>query len=219
MSSKKDFSLGQYYSQLEKYEAGSKATLLRKDSSASSLARDPFKQQPTTASKLIKESAVPERHKILLDKQKPALEKFDRVNLELQKRGRPDEERRFGPLLAGSLEQSKVSRKWEQVEKENVDFTAKEERSFVEHCSQLYGLRGQDSVAEDIALEINKRDEVYQVVRGQFAASAEQELPAALQAHFEEHQLMQRVIAEFKAISRLETTDLNELYYFLKTDR
>lgn len=103
MSSKKDFSLGQYYSQLEKYESGSKGNLLRKDSSASSFSRDPFKNQSTTASKLIKESALPERHKILLDRQKPALDKFDRVNLELQKKGRPAEERKFGTFLAESL--------------------------------------------------------------------------------------------------------------------
>lgn len=54
---------------------------------------------------------------------------------------------------------------------------------------------------------------------GHFAGTAEENYVGALQAHFEEHLLMQKVIAEFKAISKLETTDLNELYYFLKTDR
>lgn len=105
MSSKKDFSLGQYYSQLEKYEAGNKNKVLRKDSSASSFSRDPFKTQPNTTSKLLKESALPERHKILIDKpsSKPVLEKFDRVNLDLQKKGKPADERKFGTFLADSL--------------------------------------------------------------------------------------------------------------------
>jgi muconolactone delta-isomerase len=39
-----------------------------------------------------------------------------------------------------------------------------------------------------------------------------------LKAHFEEHELMRKIIAEFKAISRLEIDDLNELHYFLKSD-
>lgn len=89
-----------------------------------------------------------------------------------------------------------------------MEFSAKEERSFVEHCTQLYGLRP-EPLAEEIAAEINKRDEVYQLVRGEFAGTSEEELPSTLQAHFKEHLLMQRVIAEFKAISKLETSDLN----------
>lgn len=52
-----------------------------------------------------------------------------------------------------------------------------------------------------------------------FPSVPQEKYAGTLETYFEEHRLMQRIIAEFKAISKLETEDLTELYYFLKTDR
>ena len=52
-----------------------------------------------------------------------------------------------------------------------------------------------------------------------FPSVPQEKYVGTLETYFEEHRLMQRIIAEFKAISKLETEDLTELYYFLKTDR
>jgi hypothetical protein len=52
---KKEFSLGQYYSQLEKYESNysnSKSKALKKDNSTSSFSKDPYKS--ANISKLFK---------------------------------------------------------------------------------------------------------------------------------------------------------------------
>jgi hypothetical protein len=231
--------LKQYYSQLEKYETNSNSkSRLRKDNSTSSFSKEPPRDAPATTLKdphrttPYKHTFLPERQKIIIT-DKPAsktiLERFESATLDSVKKSRPNEERRFnvgsgvggGVGVGESLANSGISRKWptETEEKENVGFTGKEERAFTDHCSQLYRLRPSPALVEDIAREINKRDEVYQVVAAQFPSLPQEKYASALENYFEEHRLMQRIIAEFKAISKLETDDLTELYYFLKTDR
>jgi hypothetical protein len=69
------------------------------------------------------------------------------------------------------------SKKWlvesHTEEKENVMFTTKEERIFVDHCAQLYEMSSTTPTVDLITKEISKRDEVYQAVAQQFP-----ELPA-----------------------------------------
>lgn len=72
--------------------------------------------------------------------------------------------------LGDSLANSGISKQWptESEQKENLTFTAKEERAFTDHCSQLYRLRPSPNLVEDIAKQINKRDEVFHLVGSQF---------------------------------------------------
>jgi phage repressor protein C with HTH and peptisase S24 domain len=91
------------------------------------------------------------------------------------KKARPNEERKFN--VSESLANSAISKKWpteNAEEKENLAFTAKEENAFTDHCSQLYRLRSSPTLVEDITREINKRDEVYQLVGAQFPKVAQE---------------------------------------------
>jgi hypothetical protein len=88
-------------------------------------------------------------------------------------------------------------------EKENTEFSTKEEKSFTDHCSNLYHLRPTPTLVDDIAREINKRDEVYQLVANQLPNCPQEKYPEALEDYFKEFELMQKIIGEFKAISKL----------------
>ena len=82
---KKDFSLSQYYNQLERYESGLSTTTkssLKKDYSLNSFSKDTSKT--THISKVNKESFRPEKPKLgITDKynSKTSFEKFDRSKL------------------------------------------------------------------------------------------------------------------------------------------
>ena len=84
--SKKDFSLSQYYNQLERYESGLTTTnksSLKKEYSLNSFSKDPSKT--SHVSKANKEPFRPEKPKLgITDKynSKTAFDKFDRSKLE-----------------------------------------------------------------------------------------------------------------------------------------
>ena len=51
-----------------------------------------------------------------------------------------------------------------------------------------------------------------------FPTEPEENYSSKLKKYFAEHELMAKIIEEFKSISKLEVEDLNELHYFLKSD-
>ena len=46
-------------------------------------------------------------------------------------------------------------------EKQNFNFTEKNQRQFVEHCTDIYDLKPSEKTLENIIKEIDKRDQVY----------------------------------------------------------
>jgi len=57
------------------------------------------------------------------------------------------------------------------------------------------------------------------VIADNFPSEPEENYCSKLKRYFDEHELMRKIIEEFKEISKLEVDDLNELHYFLKSDR
>ena len=205
--SKKNVSLAEYYSQLEKYESYKQPPLKKDNSLVGIRSEGPTHSNPSRADRMTEERYRP----VPRQPEKSSFERRDYTNLEQFKRSKASDLGRSAfneSLVASNVRSDKWTDPIEEPQEERSMFSQQEEEAFVSHCQSLYQCRGS---TPSLKAEIDKRDEVYQLVSENLGGS--EDSARKLREYFEEHLLMAELIRKLKRIGDMEEcesmTDLN----------
>lgn len=233
-SLKKNFSIDKLYSDLEKYEANlnvSRNSRVRRNASGASLHRLPHQTpsyKPPIQIKALQSShsqlgyssvSRPNSTAFQSDAKKPTgpnrvvptyniENEFDEHRSALRLSYDPDH---------NSSKTSSVLKERNQTSSSAANFSKKkEENEFLRECSRIYGIETLDQCpVKALLAEINKRDEIYDLVCRRVGKDC---TPESVREFFLGFERMRAIVQEFKRMSRLEIEDEEELYNFLRSE-